>query len=63
MAKRQVLMYYNPSPFSFLLNLTRRLAICFQVYPKSMLEAVEEKKEKDFLERECFYPSVERKQP
>lgn len=63
MSKRKVLMYYSPFPSPFLLNLTRRLAICFQVYPKSMLEAVKEKKEKDFLERECFYPSVERKQP
>lgn len=52
-------MYYSPSPSPFLLDRTRRLAIYLQVYPKNILEAVKEKKEKDFLEN-FLYPSAER---
>jgi len=47
-------MYYCPSPSPFPFDLTRRLATYFQIYPKNILEAVEEKKEKDFLETEFF---------
>lgn len=45
-------MSYSLSPPPFLLDLSCRLAVYFQVYPKDTLDVV--KKEKDLLEREFF---------